>query len=270
MSLKLHSFSLAAALLAQSASAAIVFSDDFESNSLANWTVTSATAPSELAISPARNVEPVGGSFSAQMDTSTDRMHHNLFDDSGGLEVFEHATFTSWIYDSGASSPATRIFNEVRSYSGLGIPNGDTTPDGSLSQLLAIGKYNTVTLSGEVFDITTYQARIAFGSFAGWFNLNDPGTPSRSEGWHRFDIEMLPDEQTVRFYVDSILARSFVGANLAPWDTVIMGPGLGTTAGDAWIDGITINTGAPLIPEPATGALMLFAGLVAARRPRRV
>lgn len=261
---------IVSALFIQTVGAAIVFSDDFESNSLANWTVTSQMAPSGLEVSPERNVEPVGGSISAKMDTSADRMHHNLFEESGGLEVFEHATFTSWIYDSSASSTATRIFNEVRSYSGTGIPNGDTMPDGTLSQVLAIGKYNNVTLSGEVFDATKYQARIAFGGTSGWFNLNDHGAPSRAEGWHRFDIEMLPEEATVRFYVDSILARTFVGANLAPWDTVILGPGLGTTAGEAWIDGITINHGAPLIPEPATVGMLLFAAVAAARCSRRI
>ena len=68
-----------------------------------------------------------------------------------------------------------------------------------LSQLLAIGKYGAVTLPGEVWDGTKYQGRVTFGSSAGWFNLDGPGAPSRSLGWHKFAIERLADETTINF-----------------------------------------------------------------------
>jgi hypothetical protein len=200
------------------------------------------------------------------MNVSTDRMHHNLISDNGEAEIIGHATFTCWIYDPGPS-PTTRVFNEVRSYSGAGLPNGDTIPDGELSQLLAIGKYNTVTLVDEIYDGTKYQGRIAFGSPSGWFNLNGPGAPSRSVGWHKFDIERLDDELTMNFYVDNVLARSFTGSSLS-WDTLILGPGLGSTLGDAWIDGMSVSLGPP-IPELSSATFALLTGAWGCLRRRR-
>lgn len=256
-------FVLATLALIPTAFSTILFSDDFESNSMARWTTTVANP---LETSNLQNIEPITGSISAYMNTSIDRMHHNLIDDNAGSEIFGHSTFTSWIYDEGG--PATRIFNEVRGYTGAGLPNGDTIPDGSLSQLLAIGKYNTVTLVGEVYDGTKYQGRLTFGSAAGWFNLNDPGAPSRSVGWHKFDIERLPDETTINFYVDNFLARTLTFASIVSWDTLILGPGLGSVVGDAWIDGMTVSLGPP-IPEPSSAVSVALAAAVGGLCRRR-
>lgn len=252
------------ALLLQSASGQIIFYDDFESGNLNNWTTTSPTAPSPLTIDSTRNVDPSEGTRSAFMDTSADRMHNNL-----GSEIAGHATFTSYIYD--ASGTASRVFNEVRGYNGgTGLPDGGTTASGTLGQLLAIGKYNTTTLTGDTWDGTKYQARVVSGTGEiGWFNLNNVGSPNRSTGWHRFDIERLADGTTLNFYVDNILSRTIINAAAADWDTLVLGPGLGTTVGDAWIDGMSVNVGAP-IPEPASGALaVLGAGLLLRLRRRQ-
>jgi hypothetical protein len=244
--------------------AATIFSDDFESG-MGNWTQTSATAGTNLVISTAQNIVPAAGTQSAMMDASNDRMHHNIIADNGGNELSGASTFTSYIYD--ASGTASRIFNEVRGYSGgTGLPNGGTTASGSLAQLLAIGKYNTVTLPGEVFNGAKYQARVTFGTNAGWFNLDAAGSPNRSTGWHKFTIERLADDTTLNFYVDDTLSRTITGATAQSWDTVILGPGLGSTTGDAWIDGLSVNS--IEVPEPASFALAALAGIafVAARR----
>src|SRR5687767_4151928 len=58
-----------------------IFSDNFESDSMANWTTT-GTSP--LVTSNLQNIEPIGGSISAYMNTSADRMHHNLIADKIG------------------------------------------------------------------------------------------------------------------------------------------------------------------------------------------
>lgn len=257
--LSLFSGILFAALSAGS-HAAVVFTDDFESGNLNNWTVTAATT-TILTIDNTKNVIPSVGTYSAALDNTTDRMHHNL-----GSEVSGVSTFSYYMYDDGST---TRVFSEVRGYSGgTGLPNGGTTADGTLAQLLAIGRYNTVTLTGEVFDATKYQARLTFGTSAGWFNLNGAGTPARSVGWHKFDIERLADGTTLNFYVDSILSRTFTGADNVSWDTVVLGSALGTTATTAWFDGVSVSTNP--VPEPSvTGlGLLLLAGSALIRRRR--
>jgi hypothetical protein len=255
------------AVVVPSARAATIFSDDFESGNMNNWTTTGSNA---LVNDATQNVVPSAGSQSALMNTSADRMHHNLVADNGGSELSGYSTFTSYIYD--ASGTATRIFNEVRGYSGgTGLPDGGTTASGSLAQLLAIGKYNTVTLSGETYNGSKYQARVTFGSSAGWFNLDAAGSPNRSTGWHKFTVERLADDTTLNFYVDDILSRTITGATAQSWDTVVLGPGLGTTVGDAWIDGMSIDNGVA-VPEPASFSLfgLAFAGaLTFARRKNR-
>lgn len=241
--------------------AVVVFSDDFESLSLANWTTT---AGSPLTIAT-QNIVPAGGQYSARMDVSTDRMHRNIIADNGGAELSGHIVFTAWIYDQGTNSGmvgATRIYNEIRGYSaGSGLPNGGTVASGALAQLLAAGKFNSVTLPGEVFTTTKYQGRVAFGpgtgGSTGWFNLNGPGSPNRSVGWHRFDIEVLPSGTDINFYVDGILSRTFAGATAETYDTLMLGPGLGTQTGDAWIDGISV---VKIVPDTTTGRLVCPTG----------
>lgn len=248
--------------------AATIFSDNFESGNLSNWTSTAAS-PSPLVIDTAQNVVPAGGTFSAKLDTSADRMHHNIIADNGGNELSGYSTFTSYIYD--ASNTASRVFNEVRGYSGgTGLPNGGTTANGTLAQLLAIGKYNSVTMPGEVYNGSKYQARVTFGTTTGWFNLDAAGSPNRSTGWHKSTIERLADDTTLNFFVDDILSRTISAATAQSWDTVVMGPGLGSTVGDAWIDGISIDDGI-VVPEPAVIGLasMALIALVSLRRGTR-
>ncbi|MDB6071886.1 MAG: Xanthan lyase [Verrucomicrobiales bacterium] len=244
------------------ARAAVVFSDDFESGTLANWTSTAAT-PSPLTISTSQNVVPVVGTYSAAVDNTTDRMHHNIIDDNGGSEVEGASIFSYYFYDDGGS---TREFAEVRGYSGgAGLPNGGTAATGALAQLLAIGRYNSVTLAGETFNATKYQARLTFGTSAGWFNLDGVGTPSRSIGWHQFGIERLADGTSINFYVDGILSRSLAGATAASWDTIVLGSALGATATTAYFDGVSLVT----VPEPSGSVLTLAAILGAASLRRR-
>ncbi|MBA4105024.1 MAG: hypothetical protein C0485_04640 [Pirellula sp.] len=236
------------------ASAAIIFSDDFESGSMANWTQTTATAGTSLVISNAQNIVPAGGSNSASMDNSADRMHRNIIADNAGSEVTGYSRFVSWIYDDGqtGSGGANRVWNEVRGYSGgTGLPNGGIAASGALSQLFAIGKHNSVTAPGEVHTNTKYQARSLSGSLVGFFNLNGPGSPNRSIGWHKFTVERLADNTTINFFVDDLLSRTVTGTTAQSWDTIVIGPGTGTQAGTTWIDGVQVE----IVPEPATLAL---------------
>lgn len=239
---------LAVGFLAVSGRAGVIFSDDFESGTLGNWT----SVGTALDISTAQNKVPDGGSYSAYLNSSGDGMYHNIGELSGP------STASFWIYDG----TATRAWGETRGYSGAGFG------DGTLQHLLAIGKYSSTTLGGDPYDGTKYQARASFStSSILWFNLNAPGAPSRSTGWHLFTIERLADNSTVNFYVDGILGRSMTGVTTDSWDSVLMtSVRSGTTAGDSWYDGIVVTDG--LVPEPATfGFLTIGAlGLLARRR----
>jgi hypothetical protein len=209
------------------------------------------------------NADPPGGMYSAHAASQGDRMHHNLTGNIGG-EVSGASWLTADIYDTGLS--VSRWHVQALSYSGTGLPDGGTTPDGSLTQLLAIGKYTTVTLPGEVYDATKYQGRVVFGSSAGWFNLDAPGAPNRSPGWHKFGIERLADETTINFYVDNILSRTITGATPESWDTITMGYGAGTFQEDVWYDGISVT----VVPEPSSLILGLVgSGLLTHTRIRR-
>ncbi len=207
----------------------VAFNETFEAGNLSNWGLASnaaSPAATMLSISSAHN-HTSGGTYSAYVDISTDRMYRNI-----GAEVAGRGKATFWVYDS----TQTRVFAEVRSYSGTGFEQG------ALNQLLAIGKYNTVTLPGETFDATKYQGRIVSGANAGWFNLNGPGAPSRSAGWHKFEIERLADFSTVNWYVDGVLCRTFTGLTSPAWDCVVVGSvGAGSTAGDAWVDDFKVE-----------------------------
>lgn len=220
----------------------VAFFETFESGNLNNWAtaITEATpAATPLDISTAQN-HTAGGSYSARVDISTDRMYRNI-----GAKITGRGRFSFWLYDGSQ----TRAFAEVRSYTGNAFNYG------SLQQLLAAGKYNTVTLPGETYDGTKYQGRIASGPNAGWFNLNAPGAPSRSTGWHKFEIERLADSSTVNWYVDGVLARSFTGLTSPGWDSVVIGSvGAGSTAGEAWFDDLLVEYYDPpvIVSSPAT------------------
>ncbi len=226
---------------------ATIFSDDFENGTLSLWT---ASAGSSLEITNYGGSVPGLGQFGAYANVSADRMHHNIIADNGGQELSGPSALTAWIYDA----TDTRAFVQALGYTGTGLPNGGTTPGGDLSQALAIGKYNSVTAAGEVFDATKYQARVLYGSFNGWFNLNDPGAPSRSPGWHKFTIERAEDNTTLMFYVDDILSRTVTGSTPQSWDTITMGFGSGTSPGGAVYDGISLV----IVPEPSPFTLTLI------------
>jgi len=228
--------------LVGSLQAGVVFNDGFELGSMGNWTTISGATP--LDISNAQNRIPIAGTYSAYMNISTDGMYHNISELSGA------STATFWLYD-GAQ---TRAYGEVRAYPGEGYGLG-----GNIVQLFAVGKYTNM-------DSAKYQARVLAGTGTiGWFNLSDG--PSRSSGWHQFIIERLSDDTTINLYVDGMMAKTITGTTAASWDSVVITSArAGTTAGDAYFDGIEITDG--LIPEPGTLSVLALGalGLLARRR----
>ena len=207
-----------------SLTAGSIFSEDFEAGNMNNWSVVSGAT--SLSISTLQN-HTSGGTKSAYLNTTQAKMYHNLSPLAGG-----HSKVTFWIYDS----TLNRAWGEARSYS------GGTFNSGSLQQLYAAGKYTSVTLPGEVYDSTKYQGRVLTGSNVGWFNLNAAGAPSRSTGWHKFEIEVLSGGTTINFYVDGVLGRQITGATYYALDDVVIGSlGTASTTGDAWFDDIKVE-----------------------------
>ena len=158
-------------------------------------------------------------------------------------------TVEYWMY---YAVGGTRHYNEVRAYADGGFGQG------ALQQLVAAGWNNSVTAPGEVFDGSKFQARVAFGANTGWFNLNGAGAPGRSEGWHKFTIQIRATD--INVYVDDVLGRSFTRGTLATFDSVVLGSRLTSANIGSWTDDLRV------VPEPAALLLLALGGLAALRR----
>ena len=207
----------------------VVFSEDFESGAVSNWTAVSKTAAT-LTISTNSH----SGQFSVLATNSLAKMYHNL-----GSEVEGHSMATFWIYDDQGTQ--TRWFGDVRNYSGGGFASG------TLQQQLAIGLYatnfgtGTGDLQGEVLDTNSYQGQILAGDSTGFFNLDDMPF-QRTNGWHKFQIERQDDPTTIDFWIDDDIYREISGAAGTTWDSTSIGSfGSGTVTGNVWFDDIKIE-----------------------------
>ncbi len=215
---------------------AVVFRDNFESGNLTNWVPFAST--NGLHLSDLQNHTP-GGSISALLSGSGDKMYHNL-----GVELAGRVGASFWIYDT--TNGQSRAFGELRGYTGPGHTR--YAPRGGLHQLFAIGRYdaeferNTGALIGEATNSMKYQGRVLRGTNSGWFNLDAPGTPDRSEGWHQFEIRRAADGHTVAFYVDGVLGKVVTGAAHHFLDCVAIGSaGVGSSTGDTWFDDVRVE-----------------------------
>ncbi len=230
----IKSFLLAATAggIALSASAQLMFSSDFEDVSTlaaAGWVGTTGSTISDL-----RN-HTVGGSQSARISTSADRIRRDL-----GAEV-EAFRYTFHIFDDSG----TRNYGQALSYVGAGFG------DGALQQLFALGKYHTGTHS-----TNTYQYRFLTGTGAAWFDL--PVANIRTaDAWVRFDIERTTLSNDINFYVNNTLIHTVTTASFFTVDSVTIGSvAAGITATVGYIDDVSFTA----IPEPSTYAA-IFGGL---------
>lgn len=263
--------------LSFSAVSQVLFYDDFESGSLSNWAVRGSSA---MVLSPGgTNKVPENGQYSMQMTNSANAMYAVLrqVTTNQGVATTNFVSVTSnsfkfsvWIND--ASTAATRVFAQMMTHT-------DGQYGGNIEQVFGIGKYNQtdvtnhVTGATEGFNGNKYQGRMSFGIVSGWFNLDAPGSPNRSTGWHLFEIEVGTNtvvhtdefgtypEYVANFYVDGILSKSYtnvyVGEPFIPqkWDSIVVGLGAGSTIGNAFYDGFRVVQGQPFFathPEPQT------------------
>lgn len=218
---------------------AFTWTDNFESG-LGNW--TAAAGCTMLTLSNAQNATP-GGAYSAQVKPSPnfDKMYHNLGTDLTGNWSFSFSLLDNGYYND---------YGELRSY-GL----GKTYSTGTLGLDICIGCNNSVTLPGEVWDGSKYQARFnatnGTGN-SGWFNLN----VARSQGWHTFTVTR--SNGTVSYYVDGALGRSFTNVADSYMNVVTVGTSAALTSNTAYFDNVKATN---VIPEP-TSLIALGAGLL--------
>lgn len=210
------------------------FADDFQFG-LTNWHAVPGCQPLELAPLGTRQG---GGGFGLLATNVEQKLYHNL-----DAEYSCRVVLTFWIYDDGSAFPAC---GRLRGYTGQGY-RAYVSPGGLWQELIA-GKFNgpffgtnlvSGTLRGATPDLAKYQGHVLRGTNAGWFNLDAPGAPGRSVGWHKFQIDRSgAGSRTVNFYVDGVLARSITGVDPEPIDSLVLGS-INTSkakvsAGNAW------------------------------------
>lgn len=244
---------LVCAVLALPASAGTILSDNFDGYAdqaafEAAWPKTTGNSSSDLATDRAFSAPHSVRSLTTGSGALIQSNYRDLGVEAAGSDAEPLVVKFQMYWAAGAS----RVFNAVRSYSGAGFGQG------SLEQIYAVGAYNTVTAPGEVWNGAKYQARVAFGTSVGWFNLSDG--PDRSEGWHEFTIEVRSND--VNFYVDGVLGRNFSRGAITTFDSFIIGSGLTSGAVAAWTDDVSVE----VVPEPASLALLALAGLIVRRR----
>lgn len=231
--------------MAGAANAFVLFEDGFETGDLSKWDLTlNAGGPvgqqivTDIVHSGTYAVKLIGvGSGSPTRPAK--RLSYESADATVRLSF--------WMYDDkGTSLSGGRHYLELRAYSGDPFV-------GTLQNLWAIGKYNSVT-SG-TYNGRKYQARVAFGG-VGWINLSD--APGRSVGWHLMEMEITPT--LARFYVDGVLGAEVSRGSAGIVDSLVLDSGLSSSGIDLWVDDIQVTA----VPEPATllalgtGAAALF------------
>lgn len=208
---------------------AVVFSDDFESGTVSNWTKLSTSAALVISTNQSH-----GGTYSALATNSLAKMYRNL-----GTELEGHSMATFWIYDDGGTQ--TRWFGDARNYSGSGFGNG------SLKQQIAIGLYatnfgtSTGDFDGETLDTNSYQGFILAGGSAGYFNL-DESPFQRTNGWHKFQIERQDDPTVIDFWIDDNNVVETSDTSGTTWDSITIGSaGSNAVPGNVWFDDVRVE-----------------------------
>ena len=292
------SFGVAGLIHVETARAAQIFSDSFETYTAAGSPLDKNTAGPNAApngsgnpwfgpappnarvvnteggVLPFTGTNMIRGSAPSDFDENWVNLAYRF---NGGTPFAGGLAMNFRFYDplgSGATANTYRDFAGVGYYD-TAPGNTDYPGTGSLNagvvniQRLVLGASSD---TGGTYDPTKYQVRVVgrtdgYNGGSGWFN-----TPvSRTVGWHLGRIvigDALPDgTNPVDFYIDNTATPAFSSNSVTNfgYNVIELNTNYGTTAG--YMDDVVLSTSA--IPEPATGMFAASAGLLVLRRRRR-
>lgn len=238
---------IACAASVVSAHGVTLFEDGFETGDFSKWTAAAGTGTTTV-----QNTTVHSGTWAAQVSGAVGSGRYgNLSRAELAGETIE---FSFWM-KLGAASGNNRHYNEIRSYA------GNSYGSGALEQLYAIGTWNAATVNA--YTSTKWQARLAFGTGAGWYTLTDG--PLRNTDWNKFTIKLSPT--TVEFYVNDILGLAAMDrGNTGSIDSVVLGSRVSTTGAiDSFHDDVIVTA----VPEPASIAALALGAAALLRKRRR-
>jgi hypothetical protein len=245
-----------------------VFTDDFELYAdqaalNAVWINNSAAVSASLPGTPADGViltnsrsfvPPISGTNAGATRWAHDRSFVNLPE-----------TLTAGTPDTPGTPALLTVYMYRPSVSTTVGATRNLTSVGASSSTSVVGSgwFNnaTATINGvaDVFVGTAFQGKHSGTGGNFYFNLTNNGCPRRTIGWHKFDIEMLPDGST-RYYVDNVLGRTVTNA---AFNWSVLACGFGTTSAvpalpgeETDFDGIMITTNHPSVSTQPTNQLI--------------
>ncbi len=219
---------------AMSASAAsFSWTENFESG-LSAWTASTGSAPPVL--STDQSVSPTHSVFvPAQSANSMGYLWHAVANAEKDFDL-------TWSFFDTAAATGQRNYIQVVSYAEGGNA-------GTLSQLFALGTYNSGVLTNE------YNARIVNGGTApatAWFSSGI----ARSVGWHTARIKQGGDGKLQMWIDGNQFVNITLTAGIAPVTSIRIGSNLSNAGTGMYFDNITFVT-----PEPGS-MVALGAGLL--------
>ncbi len=232
--MRLSLAALCVALLCAAPATAAIFSDDFESGNMSNWTQYPGSLAA-LSISTDHNIVPSGGQFSAKQDalvaSGAGIASYHYFGQTTGMLTAE-----AWIFDDFTTSA-----DPVQGAITLQTDNGSGTPNFSDFLRSASSQF-----SGQNTD---YAFRTASGGFT-------DTNVARKQGWTKLGIQVDDPGAggQARFYIDDALVgtSSRVGSFFS---VITIGQNFSNNQ-YFYYDGVSVS-----VPEPASVMLLCLGGL---------
>ena len=220
---------------------ALSFSDDFET---AQFDVCWQPLNANMTPDNTQN-HTSGGTWSARESAAGGQMGRDLTETATSSETPILLEF--WMYVDGETTPG----QNQRHYGTLAKwlpPTGGSAGGYRTSTYVqcayAIGVFNSVSGSlfpGETLNASKFQGRFyGAGSDNNWFNLNEPGCPGRTTGWHKLVIKL--GANGAAYYVDDVRGRAVAALAIDKINALYIGDLSSADGRSAWFDDINLTT----------------------------